>query len=111
MNNTEKVEKWMEAIEAYLTKEYTAIPDAYRFQLELFKENLKQYFEIKDLLAVTGYYNAEKGLKNPLLSTMKDLNAIILKQASMFGLNYWSKSKIKVTEEDDTDSFIDKLTQ
>lgn len=111
MTNTEKVEAWMQAIETYLTKEYGEIPEAYRFQLELFKENLIQYFEIKDILNTVGYYDYARGLKNPLLSTLKDLNAIILKQGTMFGLNVWSKSKIKFDAEDNTDDFIDSLTK
>lgn len=111
MNNAEKVNKWMQAIETYLTKEYGCIPEAYQFQLELFKENLLQYFEVKDILNKTGYYDYNKGLKNPLLSTLKDLNAIILKQGTMFGLNVWAKSKIKLTEEDNSDEFIDSLTK
>lgn len=111
MNNQDKVEKWMKDIRTYLTKEYGRIPEAYEFQLELFKENLEQYFEIQDIVKSTGYYNSEKGLKNPLLSTLKDLNAIILKQGTMFGLNVWSKSKIKFAEEDNTEDFIDSLTK
>lgn len=111
MNNTEKVDGYMKAVEEYLIKEYGAIPDAYRFQLDLFKENLLQYFEIKDIVSSTGYYDYIKGMKNPLLSTLKDLNAIILKQGTMFGLNVWAKSKIKITEEDNTDEFIDALTK
>lgn len=109
--NKEKIEKWMKSIREYLTTEFGGIPEAYEFQLELFKENLEQYFEIKQILNITGYFDREKNLKNPLISSLKDLNAIILKQASMFGLNTWSRSKIKLEKSDDTDDFIDSLTK
>lgn len=106
-----KVEKWMRDIREYIAAEYGQVSPAWEFQLELFKQNLEQYFTIKDILDTTGYFDSQRGLKNPLISSLKDLNAIILKQASMFGLNVMSRSKIKLEKSDDTEDFIESLTK
>lgn len=104
-----KISKYRAYIEKYLTKEFGEIPLAYEFQLDLFFDNLIQYYHIKAIVADTGIYDSETGRKNPLLSTQKDLQALILKQGQMFGLNFWSKSKIKMGETDDTEDFIGGL--
>ena len=111
MNNKDKVEKYMTEIRQYITSEYGNIPAGYNFQLDLLKENLELYFEVKDHLNRTGIFDMNRGLKNPLLSTLKDLSAIIYKIASGFGLSVLAKSKIKMPETDDSLDFIDSLTK
>jgi hypothetical protein len=42
---------------------------------------------------------------------MKDLQATILKQMQHFGLSPYANAKIKLTESDETEDFIEELTR
>lgn len=101
----------MTEIREYITSEYGEIPAGFNFQLDLLKENLELYFIVKDNLDRTGIFDMNKGIKNPLLSTLKDLSATIYKIASGFGLNVLAKSKIKMPEPDNSSDFIESLTK
>lgn len=57
-----------------------------------------------------GIWNYERGVKNPLLSTAKDLQASIFKQVQHLGNSPYALAKIKVNAEDDTDDFLSDLT-
>jgi phage terminase small subunit len=76
----------------------------------LLGDNLDLYNECRESVRINGIYNAENGKKNPLLTTMKDLQATIIKQIQHLGLSPYAVSKIKDTPEDDTDSYIEALT-
>lgn len=74
-----KISKYVEGIRGYLAEKYGSIPPEWETMLLLLKDNLELYVKCKDSVKKNGIYNAEKGLKNPLLSTMKDLQASIMK--------------------------------
>lgn len=79
--------------------------------LMLLSDNLELYNECRESVKKNGIYNSERGLKNPLLSTMKDLQATIIKQVQHFGLSPYSASKLHSMVEDDTDGFIEGLVE
>lgn len=105
-----KISKYVEGIRGYLEEKYGSIPPEWETMLLLLKDNLELYVKCKDSVKKNGIYNTEKGLKNPLLSTMKDLQASIMKQVQHFGLSPWSASKIHPDSEDDNEDFIEGLT-
>lgn len=76
----------------------------------MLEDELNLYSRMKRELDMTGILN-EKGFKNPLISSLKDSKALILKMVQQLGSSPWAKSKIKADEEDDTDDFIDGLTK
>lgn len=107
----DKISKYRKYIEDYLIKEFGEVPLAYEFQMEIFFDSLRRYWQVGYVLEETGIYDHENKRKNGLLSTQKDLAASILKMSTMFGLNFWGRSKIKKQETDDSDDFIDALTR
>lgn len=107
----EKVDKYMNGIRGYLNTAYGAIDPSWELTLELLEDNLYQYFEYKNIIKQAGVFNFETYRKNPLISTLKDIQATIIKQVLNLGLSPYAKAKIKITEDDNSDEFINSLTQ
>ena len=97
-------------VEDYLVNKYGAVNPQWEAMLILLADNLDLYGECKKSVRVNGIYDSSTGKKNPLLATMKDLQATIIKQIQHLGLSPYAASKIKSEVEDDTDDFIDNLT-
>lgn len=97
-------------VEGYLTNKYGSVSPEWEATLSLLADNLDLYNECRKSIRTHGIYDASTGKKNPLLATMKDLQATILKQIQHLGLSPYAASKIKSEIEDDTDDFIDRLT-
>lgn len=97
-------------IEQFLINKYGKFQPEWNTILQLLGDNLELYTKCKESIKVNGIYNPENGRKNPLLSTCKDLQATILKQIQHLGISPYAASKIKLGEEDDTEDFIDSLT-
>lgn len=102
--------QYIESVTNYLTAKYGEVPQEWDAILILLADNLDLYKECSESVKKNGIYNAETNRKNPLLATMKDLQATIIKQIQHLGLSPYAVSKIKDTPEDDTDDFIDRLT-
>ena len=95
----------VKAISQYLEKEYGVISEEWKMTLDLLGDNIDTYEDCKEVINQVGIYDVETGRKNPLLSTMKDLQATILKQVQHFGLSPYAASKLKNTpnKEDETE--------
>ena len=103
--------KIMSGVREYLSQKYGEIPAQWEAMLSLLQDNLELYAQCKKTVSEVGIFDATDYKKNPLLSTMKDLQATIIKQIQHLGLSPYAESKIRQTGEDDTDDFIDSLTQ
>lgn len=97
-------------VEEYLTNKYGELPPQWDAIITLLADNLELYNECKLSVKENGIYNTNTGRKNPLLTTMKDLQATIIKQIQHLGLSPYAVSKIKDDKEDDTEDFIEALT-
>lgn len=100
----------MKAVKAYLTAEYGCVKGEWQITLMALEDALNRYVQVKQAIEEFGIYNSQTGLKNPLLSTEKDLLATILKLSQKLGISPWDAAKIKTPETDDTDDFINNLT-
>ena len=76
----------------------------------LLGDNLDLYKECRDSIKQNGIFDVNTYKKNPLLSTCKDLQATIMKQIQHLGLSPYAASKIKDAVEDDTEDYIESLT-
>lgn len=103
-------EQYISNVIDYLTKKYGEVPSEWEAILMLLGDNLDLYNECRQSVRENGIYNAENGKKNPLLTTMKDLQATIIKQIQHLGLSPYAISKIKYEDDDKTDNFIERLT-
>ena len=107
---TSKTKNYLKSVEQYLTQKYGELPPQWEQLIYLLGDNIDLYNQCKESVATHGIFDPNTGKKNPLLSTMKDLQATIIKQVQHFGLSPYAVSKIKVGEDDQTDDFIDALT-
>lgn len=97
-------------IKAYLKTKYKEIPKEWNTILSLLEDNIILYDECKESIRKNGIYDPSTGRKNPLLATLKDLQATMLKEIQHLGLSPYAASKIKDANEDDTDEFLEALT-
>lgn len=103
-------ENYIKKVKCQLKTTYGKIPEDWDLLIEMLEDELELYSRMKAELDITGILN-EKGFKNPLISSLKDSKALILKMVQQLGSSPWAKSKIKQVEEDNTDDFIDNLTK
>lgn len=111
MKKTTYTKKMMTGIREYLSGKYGEIPLQWEAILGLLQDNIDLYQQCKKSVEDNGIFDKDDYKKNPLLSTMKDLQTTIIKQIQHLGLSPYAESKIKQSGEDDTDDFIDSLTQ
>ncbi len=104
-----EIKEYIQSVEDYLHDKYGHVNDEWKAILYLLQDNLTLYEECKESIKENGIYDKQSGRKNPLLSTMKDLQATILKQVQHLGLSPYASSKIKQEENDDSDDFINNL--
>lgn len=108
---TKKTKELINSIREYLINQYGNIQPQWELTLTLLQDNIEMYQQCKLSINQNGIYDAESGKKNPLLSTVKDIQATIIKQIQHLGLTPYASSKIKQEIEDDSDSFIESLTK
>lgn len=101
---------YIKAVQDYITNKYGKVNAEWEAILMLLADNLDLYKACMKSVKENGIYNSENGKKNPLLATMKDLQATIIKEIQHLGLSPYAVSKIKCEMEDDTDDFIEELT-
>lgn len=107
---TKPTQDYIKSVQDYLTSKYGKVKEEWDCILILLADNLDLYKECMRSVKQNGIFNNETGKKNPLLTTMKDLQATITKQIQHLGLSPYAVSKIKTEAEDDTQDFIDELT-
>lgn len=110
MKYSKETKDYIKSVEDYLSKEYGEIKPEWGLMLNMLKDNYQQYLNCLESIEQNGIYSPESGKKNPLLSTVKDLQASIYKIVQHLGISPYAKSKIRTMAEDDTDDFIDTLT-
>lgn len=108
---TQQTQEYLKNVEAYLLQKYGSINPAWESTLILLADNIDLYRECQKAVNENGIFDADSYKKNPLLSTMKDLQASITKQIQHLGLSPYAESKIKIGQEDDTEDFIESLTE
>lgn len=106
-----KREQTINVINDYLKAQYGEVKPEWQPLIVLLGDNIDLYKRCQESIDEFGIYDPETGKKNPLLTTVKDLQATIMKQIQHLGLSPWAASKIKQEAEDDTDDFITALTQ
>lgn len=108
---SKKTREYLQSVESFLINKYGSISEEWSAILFLLADNLDLYEDCKKSVKENGLYDSNTGKKNPLLCTMKDLQATIHKQIQHLGLSPYAISKIKVESEDNTDDFIEDLTK
>ena len=103
--------EYLISVEEHLKERYGEVKSEWGSILFLLAENIDLYNDCKKQIKQHGIYDASTGRKNPLLSTMKDLQASIMKQVQHLGISPYSASKIKQEVEDDNEDFIEALTK
>lgn len=107
--NKTKIKEYMAGVRDYLTTEYGEVKKEWEITLVMLEDNLYLYEEIKQSIKDNGIYSAVRAAKNPLLSTLKDTQATILKISQKLGVSPYDKYKVRKEEVEDTDEFIDNL--
>lgn len=98
-------------VREYLTSKYGEVKPEWEIIITLLADNIELYKECKASIKEHGIFDETTAKKNPLLTTMKDLQATIMKQIQHLGLSPYAASKIKDAIDDDTDDYIESLTK
>lgn len=107
---TEQTKNYIDTVKEYLTDTYGSVKPEWDAVIEMLAYNLDLFKECKKSIKDNGIFDRTTGKKNPLLTTIKDLQATILKQIQHLGLSPYAVSKIKKEIEDDSEDFIESLT-
>lgn len=109
--NKSKIKDYMQGVRDFLQNEYGEVKSEWEITLIMLEDNLNLYEEIKQSIKDNGIYSVTRGVKNPLLSTMKDTQATILKISQKLGISPWDSSKIKQAPVDDVNDFVESLME
>jgi phage terminase small subunit len=104
-------QKYIDTVTEYLSETYGTVKPEWQAVIEMLGYNLDLFKDCKKSIKDNGLYDRTTGKKNPLLTTIKDLQATIMKQVQHLGLSPYAVSKIKKETEDDTEDYIDSLTR
>jgi len=97
-------------IETYLINKYGKIEDEWQLMIDLLMDNLRQYKEVKEAVETYGLFDPSTFRKNGLISTLKDLQATIIKQCQCLGLSPYHRSKMKNLDNPASDVLTSLLT-
>ena len=89
-------------IDEYLIQRWGTVKEEWKLTIKMLLDNIDLYNRCIDEIETNGLYDAATMRKNPLLSTVKDLQATMTKQIQKLGLTPYDACKIKETEEDDS---------
>lgn len=106
---TKGTQTYLKQIVAYLTEKYGKVQPQWNATLTTIADNLDLMAECKASIKQYGIYNERTGRKNPLIATVKDLQATNLKCYQQLGLTPWAESKIKSEETDADAELLQKL--
>ena len=101
---------YIDAVRNTLMQKYGEIKPEWEVIVTLLADNIELYRECVKSIAENGIYDKSRGIKNPLLSTVKDIQVTILKYTQKLGITPWDASKIKAVEDESTDDYIAMLT-
>ncbi len=96
-----KIEEKICAIREYLTEKYGCVEPRWESIIDQMSDNLQMIEKCKAEIEKHGIFDSESFKKNPLIATIKDLQAQVLKTAQQLGITPWSESKMKTTDNND----------
>lgn len=103
------VETQINYIIDYLTEKYGAVQPQWWGIIYSLGDNLNYIERCKKAIDENGIYDHSTGRKNPLLATIKDLQAQNLKAYQQLGVTPWAASKIKSDESDADDELLKNI--
>lgn len=92
-------QRYIKKIEKFLRQKYGVVKSEWEAMIVMFADNLELYQEIRDSIKENGIYDSTRGVKNPLLSTLKDLQATMTKQIQHLGLSPYAVGRLIITDE------------
>lgn len=105
----ENINTIIESTKNHLVEEYGEIKPEWELQLILLEDTLDMIVRMEESISETGLFIG--GRKNPLITSLKDAQVLVLKLSQKLGCSPYDISKIKkLTEDDGTDDFIESLT-
>lgn len=106
----EHIKKYIEDTKQQLTEEYGEIKPSWEVTLSLMEDTLEMIVDLQEGIKERGLFD-EKGKKNPLINSLKDYQTLMLRLSQKIGCTSpYDISKIKkLSEEDDTEEFIESL--
>lgn len=103
--------KYIKTIDAYLIGKYGSTKPEWEAIIVILADNLELYKKIKKSIEENGVFDDDRYIKNPLLSTLKDIQASIMKQIQHLGLSPYALGKLSMEKEDDEDDFLARLEE
>lgn len=104
-----KVNKYIQSVEKYLKERFGEIKPEWKATIFLLQDNLDMYNKCLEKIEEVGIFDEATYKKNPLIATLKDLQATILKEVCQLGLSPYAAAKIK-EDGDNEDELIKALT-
>ena len=108
--NKKEIKLYIESVREYLINRYGSLKPEWECIIMLLKDYIIRYIQVRESINDNGIYDTNTGRKNPLLTTEKDIIASILKLSQKLGVSPWDLSKIKDDKEDDTEDYLNELT-
>ena len=96
----------------HLEEEYGEVKPEWQVQLDLLEDTLDMIVTLQEEIKTNGVFNPTTFKKNPLINSLKDYQTLLLKLSQKLGCSPYDLSKIKkLSEEDDTEDYIEKLIE
>lgn len=110
MKYSKDTTSYIQSVIDYLKEKYGEVKPEWMALIMMLSDNLQLYKDCLKSIKENGIYDASTGKKNPLLTTVKDIQSTILKLCQKLGVSPWDASKIKLADDDDTDEYLEDLT-
>lgn len=105
----ENIKKYIEDTRTQLKEQYKEVKPDWEVTLTLMEDTLEMIVDLQEGIRERGLFD-EKGRKNPLINSLKDYQTLMLRLSQKLGTSPYDISKIKkLSEEDDTEEFIESL--
>lgn len=102
---------YIRKVQDYLTTKYKQVQPEWLICIQLLGDNLDLYFDCQAEIDKDGIFDSQTYRKNPLIATLKDLQATILKEIQHLGISPYADSRLKIEAADDSVDFISSLTE
>lgn len=108
----EEIDLIIENTITHLEEEYGEVKPEWQVQLDLLEDTLEMIVTLQEEIKSNGVFNPTTFKKNPLINSLKDYQTLLLKLSQKLGCSPYDLSKIKkLSEEDDTEDYIEKLIE
>lgn len=108
----EEIDLIIENTISHLEEEYGEVKPEWQVQLDLLEDTLDMIVTLQEEIKSNGVFNPTTFKKNPLINSLKDYQTLLLKLSQKLGCSPYDFSKIKkLSEEDDTEDYIEKLIE